>query len=137
MRASLNLILESFRKNTDVFEAGEQSTVTVLAVRRSPQGFHFEGNSPNSRKSYSFPSNFSDIKYFQEIQDYGNICKHVEKYDFYGLIKATKKNCSHKPISICLVEGPGPELGKGRGQSGQLPRDPHKKGTPTNFDYTF
>ena len=28
------------------------------------------------------------MKKFQEIQEYGNLCKHVEKYDFYGLKKA-------------------------------------------------
>ena len=39
-----------------------------------------------------------------------NICKHVEKYDFYGLKKAIFLARSHKPISICLVEGPTPKL---------------------------
>ena len=43
-----------------------------------------------------------------------NICKHVEKYDFYGLKKQKKIQlarfaCSHKPIYIHLVEGPTPK----------------------------
>ena len=40
-----------------------------------------------------------------------NICKHVEKYDFYPWFgKAQFLAPSHKPISICLVEGPTPKL---------------------------
>ena len=38
-----------------------------------------------------------------------NICKHVEKYDFYGSKKQFFFARSHKPISINLVEGPTPK----------------------------
>ena len=34
-----------------------------------------------------------------------NLCKYVEKYDFYGLKKQIFFARSHKPISIRLVEG--------------------------------
>ena len=35
------------------------------------QCFHFEGNFPNSGKSWSFPGSFREMKRFQEIKEYG------------------------------------------------------------------
>ena len=48
------------------------------------QCFHFEGNFPNFGKSWFFPGNEKISGEFKKIE---NLCKHVEKYDFYGLKK--------------------------------------------------
>ena len=39
-----------------------------------------------------------------------NLCKHVEKYDLYGLNTQFFFAPLHKPISIRLVEGSTPKL---------------------------
>ena len=74
------------------------------------QCFHFEGNFPNSGKSWFFPGNFREMKKFQEIQDFGKSTKTCKKYDIYGVKKRKVLARSHKPISLWLVEGSTPKL---------------------------